>query len=503
VEQIHHTGPSENQRNILIEHYQKGQLEAAERLARSLTEKFPSDQLAWKVLGAVLGQTGRKLDALNVIQKAVQLAPKDAEVYNHLGNALKELGRLEEATKSYQQAVVLNPMSAESHYNLGNTLKQMRRLEEAEGNYRQAVVLKSDYIQAYNNLGNTLQERGMFEKAEVNYKRVIGLKPDYAEAYCNLGTTLQELERLDEAEISYKQAIALKPNFAAAHNNLGKVMQELDKQSNAEINYKQALAFEPGLTEAYYNLANTFQKLDRVDEAVKYFNVMLIIDSNDALGAYLQLASIGSSSIPSSTPKAYMKSFYKNKSKSWGSGLNNKYQGHLLIEKAIEQTYDRPQKMCILDLGCGTGSMASFLYSYANMLHGVDLSPEMLIKASKTGLYDTLYEQDLVLYLKENLNNYDMIVAAAVIIHFFDLELVFYMIHKSLKPGGNFIFSVFEETENTKALNSFMMYSHSAEYITELANRLNFKICYEQKGIHEYHKKKPVNALIYVLTKCE
>jgi hypothetical protein len=45
------------------------------------------------------------------------------------------------------------------------------------------------------------------------------------------------------------------------------------------------------------------------------------------------------------------------------------------------------------------------------------------------------------------------------------------------------------------------MYSHSDDYVTTLANRLNLKISYRQRDIHEYHKGASVPAVIYVLEK--
>ena len=96
---------------------------------------------------------------------------------------------------------------------------------------------------------------------------------------------------------------------------------------------------------------------------------------------------------------------------------------------------------------------------------------------------------------------YDSIVASAVMIHFFDLDSIFSLINDSLKINGKFIFSVFESTVKDKVLNSFLMYSHSDNYITSLADRLKFKIIYRQTGIHEYHKGTPINAIIYVFQK--
>jgi protein O-GlcNAc transferase len=45
--------------NCLLEHYQAGRLVDAEELAVSLTRELPNHPFAWKVLGAVLQQTGR------------------------------------------------------------------------------------------------------------------------------------------------------------------------------------------------------------------------------------------------------------------------------------------------------------------------------------------------------------------------------------------------------------------------------------------------------------
>jgi tetratricopeptide (TPR) repeat protein len=212
--------PSQQQLNNLLEYYQNGQHGDAEKLAQSLTERFPKHQFAWKVLGAVLKQTGRISKSLVASQKSVQLAPQDAETHYNLGNTLKELGRLGEAETSYRQAIALKPDFALAHSNLGNMLQELGRLDEAEASHTQAIAFKPDYADAHYNLGITLEELGRLEDAEASYTQAIALKPDCAEAHNNLGNALQELGRLDEAEASYIQAVALKPDFAEAHENL-------------------------------------------------------------------------------------------------------------------------------------------------------------------------------------------------------------------------------------------------------------------------------------------
>ena len=231
--------PSQAEIQKLINHYQNGQYGDAETLAISITEQFPDHQFSWKVLGAVLIQTGRISESLVANQKSIKLTPQDAEAHNNLGNTLKELGRLEEAEASYTQAIALKPDYAEAHSNLGITLKELGRLEEAEASYTQAITLKPDYANAYNNLGNTLLEIGRLEEAEASYTQAIALKPDFAEAHSSLGVTLKRLGRLDEAEASLRQAITLKPDYIKAHINLLKYLYLLDKESLfvAELDY--------------------------------------------------------------------------------------------------------------------------------------------------------------------------------------------------------------------------------------------------------------------------
>ena len=246
--------PSDAEINTLLAHYQNGQHDDAEKLALSITERFPKHQFAWKVLGAMLEQIGRTSESLVASQKSLQLAPQDAEAHNNLGITLKALGRLDEAEASYRQSIKLKPEFALAHSNLGITLKELGRLNEAEAIYMQAIALKPDFAEAHGNLGNTLKELGRLEEAEASYMQAIALKPDYADAYYNLGITLLKLGRLEEAEMSYTHAIVLNPHFAEAHSNLGITRKELGRLDAAEASYKQAMALKPDLAEAHSNL---------------------------------------------------------------------------------------------------------------------------------------------------------------------------------------------------------------------------------------------------------
>ena len=82
--------PSQAQLDSLLKHYQTGDYGEAEKIAIFLTKQFPKHQFSWKVLGALLKQTGRISEAFPPMKKASQLMPQDAEAHSNLGVTFKE-----------------------------------------------------------------------------------------------------------------------------------------------------------------------------------------------------------------------------------------------------------------------------------------------------------------------------------------------------------------------------------------------------------------------------
>jgi protein O-GlcNAc transferase len=240
---VYFSKPSQEQLNSLLEYYQAGRYENAEKLSLSITQEFPKHQFAWKVLAVVLKQNGKINESLIASQKSVQLDPQDAEAHSNLGVTLKKLGRLKEAEASFRQAIALNLNFIEAHYNLGSTLKELGRLEEAEVSLRKAITLKPDLAGAHNNLGSTLKELGRLEEAEVSLRKAITLKPDLAGAHNNLGNVLLILGRLNEALASYNKAIELKVDYSDTYSNKNSCLNYSSSWSPLFI-YKQHLKFE-------------------------------------------------------------------------------------------------------------------------------------------------------------------------------------------------------------------------------------------------------------------
>ena len=162
----------------LLEDYQNKRYDSAEKTALLITEEFPDHPFAWKLLGALLNQTGRVSEALSACQKSVLLDKNNAEANNNLGHTLYKLDRLEEAESSYRKSIEIDPNNALAHYNLGQTLEKRGDLEQSEISYKEAIALRPNYIEAYNNLGIVLKSLGKLEEVEKVSRHEINLDKD-------------------------------------------------------------------------------------------------------------------------------------------------------------------------------------------------------------------------------------------------------------------------------------------------------------------------------------
>ena len=465
IENVDSASPSQQQLSSLSECYQNGQYGDAEELAISITEQFPEHQFSWKVLGAVLKQTGRVSESLVANQKSVELAPQDTEAHNNLGVTLQALGRLQEAEASYRLAIALKPDFAAAQYNLGNTLKGLDRLEEAEASYRQAIALKSGYAEAHSNLGNMLKELGRLEEAEASYRQAIAITPDYADAHCNLGTMLKERGRSEEAEASYRQAIALKFDYADAHFNLGTMLKERSRLEEAEASYRQAIAFKPDYAEAKHQLAAL------TGETTK------------------------------SAPRDYVERLFDNYASKFDTSLvdNLEYKIPKIIAEMIMENHNDGSLGSVLDLGCGTGLTGSEIRQFCAYLEGIDLSNSMLEQAKRKNVYDNLIHRDITEYLATENLDFDYFISTDVFVYLGDLSTVFQLIKSRNKSGGKLVFS----TENTDKDGFFLeqsgRYSHSKQYIEGLCEKFDYKLCHFENLSLRKEKNLYISGGLYLL----
>ncbi|HWB80927.1 MAG TPA: class I SAM-dependent methyltransferase [Nannocystaceae bacterium] len=117
------------------------------------------------------------------------------------------------------------------------------------------------------------------------------------------------------------------------------------------------------------------------------------------------------------------------------------------FERKIEITKSRMKPSdTVLDIGCGTGSLALRLAPFAAHVHGLDVSSEMVRiangKAAADGVHDVTFHEgpfdDAVPFAPASV---DVLCAYSILHLVDDLPAALQRIHRLVKPGGSFVSS--------------------------------------------------------------
>ncbi|MCX6925948.1 MAG: tetratricopeptide repeat protein, partial [Verrucomicrobia bacterium] len=138
--------------------------------------------------------------------------PNFAQDYYFRSSAWYEKGRLAEALEDINRSVELDPGRANTLHHRGNVLFALNRLEEASRAYEQALSLIPGNSSVWNNLGATLEAMGNKDAALRAYRRATECQPPLPLAFLGIAfiqiraaqledatTTLDQLERLQRA----------------------------------------------------------------------------------------------------------------------------------------------------------------------------------------------------------------------------------------------------------------------------------------------------------------
>ncbi len=414
--------------------------------------------------------------------------------------------RLPEAEQIYRAILQAQPTHAMANHNLGLIAHRVGKNDVAVALFTKAVQGSPTMSAFHVNLGQALRALGRSDEAMAAYRRAIEINPNDAYAHANLGHILLELHRPQEAAPALLRGIQLKPDNAEARLAYAQILLAGGNQDEA---VKQIDAAAKSAHHLHFNVATLgkiYARAGSPDKARKFLMLALKKDPTDAEGCALVLAAIDGANIPERAPEAYLKKLYAERAAKWDQNVdvNHNYRGMLLVEQELRRLTEA--KLRILDAGCGTGLVGKRIRDLATELHGVDLSGAMLLQAQATGVYNRLFDGDMIEFMRMNPASYDAITSAATLIHFGDLSAMFGAAAGALKPGGLFVFTAFpnRDPENyaVGSLDGFAeggCYFHGKNYIARTAGEQGFTVVQIAEDIHEYTEGKPVAGMIVSL----
>lgn len=219
------------------------------------------------LLGVVLLQTGRAVEAVAPLDYAAKALPRDPAPANLLGVACHQAGERDAAFAAFRKALARNADFADAHFNFGNALREAGRDAEAVEHFRATARLEPDFADAHYNLGLAEAQLGHFEAAIEAYRTALALAPGQADVHIGLSRALTMLHRNAEGEAAARAALALAPDAKEAHSNLARALQGQGRMADAEAAMREAIVCAPDTASLYANLGNILEDQDKVEAA--------------------------------------------------------------------------------------------------------------------------------------------------------------------------------------------------------------------------------------------
>jgi tetratricopeptide (TPR) repeat protein len=195
----------------------KGQLVEAEAILNDLVKENSNNPAIYLQLGTIRLDQNRQTEALELLDKGLEIDPANAGLHHYRGVALNALNRPQEAVAALQRAIGIAPNNAMSYVSLGNLLVSSGRAKEGAAMMRKAHDLAPRTPFGHMQMARALTIEDNSNEAETWARKAIELDPGNREAFEVLSGVLLPLGRFDELETMLRQELAKHPNNIAAY----------------------------------------------------------------------------------------------------------------------------------------------------------------------------------------------------------------------------------------------------------------------------------------------
>lgn len=168
----------------------KTKLDDAEALLRRATQLAKDYLGAWLILGALLLERNKNVEAIAAYQQATKLNPKNPESWAGLGSAFSVAMYPDKSVEAYAKSIELNPKVAGVQMGYAHALKTVGRQADALIAYRAAIAAKPDFGEVYWSMANLkifkfepqeledmqqqLQREDLSESADIHFRFALG-----------------------------------------------------------------------------------------------------------------------------------------------------------------------------------------------------------------------------------------------------------------------------------------------------------------------------------------
>lgn len=286
-------------------------------------------------LGLALAATGRGDEAIQALQKTVELQPEHMEAWRHLADHLMAIGDTEGGDAAYArhiQCSTKNPLLRQAAVAmLENDIPQAERLLKTH--LKQAPT----DVPAIRMLAEVAVRCGQDADARKLLERCLELAPTFAAARFNYAVLLHRLNKAAEALVEIERLLAVEPRNPGYRNLYGVILSSIGEYERSSRIYAELLAEYPANAKAWLSYGHVLKTEGRSDESIDAYRQSIARDP--AFGeAYWSLANLKTFRFDEADLEAMHAQLAE-------TGLNDasRLQFHFALGKAYEDAGDYAQ----------------------------------------------------------------------------------------------------------------------------------------------------------------
>lgn len=395
----------------------------------------------------------------------------------------------------------MNNKNISSHFYAGVQALQSENLPQAEAHFQAILELHPNHVPTLINLGALELKRGEGQTAIAYFTQVLILDESNVMARQNLAATFMHYDRFENAMTHYNEL--KKRNLLEIDDlyNMGVASAALGQLSEAIDCYQQVLAEEDTHNAALNNLAAIYIRLGKKSEAIEFLQRALQVKPGDTSSRFMLDVLMNNTYNPE-TSQDYVRNLFNNYALYYEQHLKKMLE-YSLPEQCLERlkALGFNQFLNVLDLGCGTGLSGLVWREYCDHLTGVDLSQKMLEQARKKNVYHELMEADILAFLRESQQHYDLIQALDVLPYFGELKTLLSLVLLRLEKSGLLLLSAEISDDVPWKIQDSMRFCHHPDYIHDLLLSGNMCLLHRSRVVARKENEQNLYVMLFVYQK--
>lgn len=218
---------------------------ALSALAQTLTTESRERAQSWCVAGNCFSLQRQHNQAIECMERAIQLDKRFAYAFTLLGHELIVQDELDKAAGSFRSALLLSPRDYRAWYGLGLVHLKKEQNTIALTNIQKAVSINPTNRAMLCTLSQIEQQRGKIDTALVLIDRALTLNPLDVACRFNRARLLFEAKRNEECLAELEKLKASSPDEAFIYHLLARVHRRMGNTHLALLSYSWAAELDP------------------------------------------------------------------------------------------------------------------------------------------------------------------------------------------------------------------------------------------------------------------